>query len=103
MQIVINKRYGGFGLSREAQDLLCKLKSIDPGVWDDDYEYYSLFHVTELYREDPHLVYVVEQLGNSVNSKYSTLKVVEIPDDVDWEIDEYDGKEWIAEKHRTWS
>ncbi len=25
-----------------------------------------------------------------------------IPDDVKWQIEEYDGLEWIAEKHRTW-
>jgi hypothetical protein len=30
------------------------------------------------------------------------LKVVESPDDVEWEIEEYDGIEWIAEVHRTW-
>jgi hypothetical protein len=28
--------------------------------------------------------------------------VVEIPDGVEWEIAEYDGLEWVAEKHRTW-
>ena len=32
----------------------------------------------------------------------STLKIIEIPDDVDWIIEEYDGNEWVAEKHRTW-
>ena len=31
------------------------------------------------------------------------LKIVEIPDDVEWIIEEYDGKEWIAEDHRRWS
>jgi hypothetical protein len=30
------------------------------------------------------------------------LKVVEIPDGVKWQIEEYDGSEWVAEKHRTW-
>lgn len=30
------------------------------------------------------------------------LKVVSIPADVEWQIEEYDGAEWIAEKHRTW-
>ena len=33
------------------------------------------------------------------------LKIVEIPDDVPedgWTIQDYDGKEWVAEKHRTW-
>jgi hypothetical protein len=27
---------------------------------------------------------------------------VEIPDNVEWEIMEYDGTEYIAEKHRKW-
>ena len=27
---------------------------------------------------------------------------VEIPDDVEWQIEEYDGTEHISEKHRTW-
>jgi hypothetical protein len=37
------------------------------------------------------------------NGTYANLKVVTIPGDVDWEIGEYDGMEWVAEKHRTWS
>jgi hypothetical protein len=28
--------------------------------------------------------------------------VVRIPADVDWVLQEYDGLEWIAERHRTW-
>jgi len=31
------------------------------------------------------------------------LKIIEIPEDVDWEVDEYDGLETIHEKHRSWS
>jgi len=27
---------------------------------------------------------------------------VEVPDDVDWYVEEYDGLEHIAERHRTW-
>jgi hypothetical protein len=54
-------------------------------------------------RNDPILVQVVEELGEKANNRYSELKVVEIPDDVEWQIDEYDGVEWVAEKHRTWS
>jgi hypothetical protein len=38
-----------------------------------------------------------------MNGDFAELKVVEIPDDVQWQIEEYDGKEWIAEKHRTWN
>jgi len=29
-------------------------------------------------------------------------KVVEIPDDIEFVIEEYDGIEWVAEKHRVW-
>jgi hypothetical protein len=54
-------------------------------------------------RTDPDLVAVVEELGKEANGTYSELKVVEIPSDVKWHISEYDGDEWVAENHRTWS
>jgi len=85
MKIVINRCYGGFGLSEEA---LAKLGRKDD--WD-------------LSRDDPALVAIVEEMGFASNGPHADLKVVEIPDDVDWSIGEYDGIEWVAEKHRTWS
>jgi hypothetical protein len=33
---------------------------------------------------------------------FSELKIVNIPDDVEFQIEEYDGNEWVAEKHRVW-
>lgn len=54
-------------------------------------------------RDDPDLVAVVEELGERANGDHAQLAVVEIPDDVEYSIQEYDGIEWIAEKHRTWS
>lgn len=54
-------------------------------------------------RHDPLLVEMVETLGDKAGGKYASLKVVEIPDGVDYEISEYDGNEHIAEKHRTWA
>jgi len=42
-------------------------------------------------------------LGKKANGGYAELKVVEIPDDVDWEITEYDGLEQVEEKHRVWT
>jgi len=54
-------------------------------------------------RSDPLLIQVVEELGDQAAGKYAQLKVVEIPDDVKWYIDEYDGWEHIAENHRTWA
>ena len=54
-------------------------------------------------RDDPILVQVVEELGDRCRTQVSSPKVVEIPDDVEWTIEEYDGLEWVAEVHRTWS
>jgi hypothetical protein len=54
-------------------------------------------------RTDLILIQVVEELKEEANNKCSELKVIEIPDDVEYEIDEYDGIEHIAEKHRSWS
>jgi len=85
-KIVINAYFGGFGLSEEALSLL-----------GDNYNCER-----EIQRDDPKLVRVVEALGKQANGLYSELKVIQIPDDVDWEIKEYDGNEYVAEKHRTW-
>ncbi len=90
MKIVINTCFGGFSISEEARALYKNITSIEVGRW-------------EIQRNDPVLVKIVEDLGAEANGDYAKLKVVEIPDDVDWAIDEYDGKEWVAEKHRTWS
>ena len=92
MKIVINKCYGGFGLSRIAEELYKERK----GITDPNWYYY------DIPRDDPILVEMVETMGDQVNSSYSDLRIVEIPDDVNWQVDEYDGNEWVAEVHRTW-
>jgi len=53
-------------------------------------------------RDDPVLIQIIEDLGKDANGCSSDLKIVEIPSDVEWEIRDYDGLEWVAEKHRTW-
>ena len=53
-------------------------------------------------RADPNLIKVVEELGEEASGRLSKLKIVEIPDGVEWTIEEHDGNEWVAEKHRTW-
>ena len=57
-------------------------------------------------RNDPDLIRIVEEMGaghrTGASGWAADLKVVEIPDGVDYEIEEYDGNEHIAEKHRTW-
>ena len=91
MKIVINKCYGGFGLSKEAYEYL--------GLAWDGHGYEYRYHGN---RADHKLVECVETLGDAANGSLAKLKVVEIPDDVEWEIEEYDGVEWVSEVHRTW-
>jgi hypothetical protein len=89
-KIVINSCHGGFGLSGPAKELYSQLSGTKD-VWDND-----------IARDDPFLVQTVEQLGDAANGAYAELRIVEIPADVEWTVEEYDGSEWIAEKHRTW-
>ncbi len=53
-------------------------------------------------RDDEKLIQVIEELGENANGYCARLKIVEIPTDIEWEIEEYDGSEWVAEKHQTW-
>lgn len=133
MKIVINDCFGGFGLSKEAYakliewgvpvrtyaeqkrgadglylsqqdndglvifdniDSTDKFASLSGRYWD---------MWTSQCRNHPLVVRVVEELGAQASGRFAKLKVVEIPDDVEWEIAEYDGNEHVAEKHRTWS
>lgn len=54
------------------------------------------------FRTDPNMIQVVKELGKRANGALASLKIVTIPDDVEYTIEEYDGKEHIAESHRTW-
>ena len=92
-QVVINTTYGGFNLSDKAfaaYRVLAQIpmtESLD--AWD-------------IKRDDFFLIEVVETLKEEANGRFSKLKIVEIPSDVVWSIEEYDGAEWISEDHRTW-
>ena len=92
MKVVINNCYGGFGITDAALE---EYKS-RRGITDENFWYY------DIPRDCPVLVSMVEEQGSAMNSDYSELKVVEIPDDVEWYIEEYDGMEHVAERHRTW-
>lgn len=132
MKIVINTCYGGFGLSNAAILRYAEIKGITLYPDQDDFSktYYLVtedkrenqdnfmswsleervasnkranaqkFNISD--RSDPLLVQVVEELGKLAADSYAELSIIEIPDGVDWEIKEYDGKEWVAEAHRTW-
>ena len=119
MKVVINRCYGGFGLSDKAVERYAELKGItlvkqkeksygDSAYWidgiEDDDHYFSAYNLRDNeYRTDPVAIQVIEELGKEANGFCADLSIVEIPDDVEWHIAEYDGIEWVAENHRTWS
>lgn len=53
-------------------------------------------------RANPLLIECVKRLGKKASARLAELKIVEIPDGVQYEIDEYDGLETIHEQHRSW-
>lgn len=108
MKIVINRCWGGFGLSSEAHKLIAERKGWKHACddWDNDYWYNTSnqpIYSYDLDRNDSDLIAVIEQLGDKAGSDYSELKIVNIPDDVDWYISDYDGIEKVHEQHRLWS
>jgi len=138
MKIVINRCWGGFGLSLEGVKLYAKFSgfkiypfvekrdkdgnldwkhfepykkgkdsflihySKEPLNKNGTYQEKSYWSDRNIERNDPNLVKVVEQLRHRANANHSELSIVEIPDDVKWEIDDYDGMESIHEIHRSW-
>ena len=91
-RIVVNKKFGGFSLSDYAV-LLLEREGIDcqRGRRDDNE-----------FRTDPKVIEVVEKLGQKANGSAAALVVVDVPDDVQWYIDGFDGVETVREHHRMW-
>ena len=146
MKVVINRCYGGFGLSVAAYEKLIEWgvpvrkyteQERDPEtglyleqplndgevIFDKELTPLGESKLNDIYhrykgrtrlddrywdcwtrdsRTHPLVVRVVEELGEAASGSPAELVVVEIPDGTDYEIDEYDGIEHIAEKHRTW-
>lgn len=109
VKVVINRCYGGFGLSFEACKLIAERKGWTLATDDYDREYFipelgkdQRLDPYDLERNDPILVAVVEELGEDADGYGAELKVVNIPEDIKWHIHDYDGMETIREDHRTW-
>lgn len=110
-KIVINIRHGGFSVSdiavKKMRELGCET-AINETLLGENYKdtgevsKYSN-NSRNFERDCPILVKVVEEMGEKADGGYAKLKIIEIPNDVKWIIEEYDGKEWISEEHRSWS
>ena len=95
MKVVINRCWGGFALSDNAEkDLNVNEDSCYPNgmdIYDDEARTYQP------------LIDLIEEKGSEyVSDRYAKLRIVEIPDDVDWYISDYDGMEEVEEVHRSW-
>lgn len=139
MKVVINKCFGGFGLSQTGYAKYAELAGIKVFFYAPDYSqgvgknitirakpdddmFYVLkqdigdkpsneqlngkkvewLHASDLTRSDPNLVQTVETLGKDADTRCSKLEIIEIPDGIEFDIDDYDGMESIHESHRSW-
>jgi hypothetical protein len=112
MKVVINECFGGFSLSHKAFLELREMGNKHALEEPDTGELYKdgsgprdgMFDCFCRYipRDDPQLVEIVTKLGKEANGACAKLQIVEIPDGIEWQVEEYDGSEHIAEKHRTW-
>ena len=111
MKIVINKCFGGFSVSKKAVEYMAnlgssqaraELESMKDNSHNCYYGYSEKFD-HEYDRTDPYLIEAVEVLKEEANGCFSKLKVIEIPEGINWEIIDHDGLETVHEKHRIWS
>jgi hypothetical protein len=82
MKVLYNAKYGGFSFSDAFLD---EFKKRHPEKkW-------------SVERTDPDVIALFEELGCDKSSGYcADLRIEEIPDDVEFEIDEYDGMETVC-------
>ena len=108
-KVVLNSCFGGFGLSKDAIQMLIDKYGLDIdsdygyvdnddfGIVDDNYE---------AYRMDKRLISVVKKLGvDKASGSHAELRIVAVPDDVvdihGWYVHDYDGVESVHQSH--WS
>ena len=100
MKIVINRCFGGFSLSKAVFDEL-GFKWTGYGYLSNDD--FGIEGNSEEYRKHPKLIAAIEKIGEEESSgDLADIHIVNIPEGVKWEIDEYDGRETIHEAHRRW-
>jgi len=109
MKIVKNCCYGGFGLSNELKREYLKRSGIS--YTEEDGFMKSINFIDEdgvnipfdeIPRDDTLLIQLVEEMGEKADGDFADLVVVQVPDDVKWEIEDYDGMETVREVSRCW-
>lgn len=121
MQIILNKCYGGYGVSETAIKH-CREKGADWAKWpnamlpgecypDSDIvcDTTYLCYGEDASRTCPHLIELVNSFYRQTDEpvddpsgNHAVLKVINIPDDTPYEITEYDGIESIGVPRDIW-
>ena len=111
MKIVLNKCFGGFSISKEACEYMAEMgcerakKELEEFENSKDDIFYGYGYVKGMNdgydRTSEYLVKAVEELGNKASGGCASLEVIDIPDGINYYIDEYDGIESVHEQHRS--
>lgn len=99
VEVVINRDYGGFGISDAAKAEIMALGA-DPEAIETPSGNDRLNDRSQG-RSNPALVATVKKLGKEANAPYADLTIVSIPRHLSWRISNYDGYESIAILHPT--
>jgi hypothetical protein len=90
IKIAINTVYGGFSLSILAEDRYKELTG----------EWLSSYNIAT--RTDKALIQAIEEFGELASDTYAAVRIVEVPEDTNWAILNFDGLEMVVDKDRIW-
>ena len=105
MKVLVNRCYGGYGTSKQAGLEWLKRTNTPYTIIEDGYSLVVEIdgekqYMNHLDRNDPVLIEIFEEFGSEFTSgPHAELELYEVPDGCEFEIGEYDGKEWMDE---TW-
>jgi hypothetical protein len=81
-----------------------EMSSEERQQWNAEYQSHCLEKFRDYEkRTDPFLIQAIEELGKEASGHCGKVEVIEIPDGIEYEIDDYDGIETVREAHRSWS
>ena len=100
MKIVVNRDFGGFELTKAVFNELGIEWTGYGYLRNESFNIKSDNHMA--YRADSKLIAAIEKVGIKESGDHGELKIIEIPDNTEWEISDYDGAETIHELHQSW-
>ena len=96
MKVVINRRFGGFRLSDDAEEIL---RGTAP-----EWFRCGRLDIPLDCRHDERLIDAVESLGpQKASGRGAMLAMIDVPDDIDYVIYDYDGLEMVIESGHYWT